>query len=329
MSLTLSKFEPGTREEALQILRKLVLIRRCQERICEEYPKDEMKTPVHLGIGLEGISVGVAHVLPPGSRSFGQLRNHGQYLALTGETDAYFGELYGRVTGTAHGKSGSMHLCAPEAGLITTSGIVASTIPLAVGAAFAAKYQKSSGVAVAMFGDGAMEEGEFWESLNFACLHRLPVLFVCEDNDLAIHTFAHERRGYGSPTEPIRGFRCHVFEGDGIDVLKVADLVQQALDAMVREPGPAFVSFRYHRYIEHTGTNSDYHVGYRPQPTEEELRAWDPLLNYERYLADRGIEGAGVEAVRTEVDAQIERSIAAAKAAPFPGRDDLFANVYA
>jgi TPP-dependent pyruvate/acetoin dehydrogenase alpha subunit len=328
MSLTLTSYEPRTREEALQIFRSLVLIRRCQERICEEYPKDEMKTPVHLGIGLEGISVGVAHVLPSGSRSFGQLRNHGQYLALSGETDAYFGELYGRVTGTAQGKSGSMHLCAPEAGLITTSGIVASTIPLAVGAAFAIQYQKSGGVAVAMFGDGAMEEGEFWESLNFACLHRLPVLFVCEDNDLAIHTFAQERRGYGSPAEPIRGFRCHVFEGDGTDVLKVIDTVQQALAAMAREPGPAFLSFTYHRYIEHTGTNLDYQVGYRPRPTEEQLRAWDPVLTYEQYLAGRGLSG-DAETVRAEVDAQIERSIAAARSAPFPGRDELFENVYA
>ena len=116
--------------------------------------------------------------LPPNTKSFGQLRNHGPYLAITGETDRFFGELYGKVTGTSSGKGGSMHLSSPEHHLIATSGIVASTISLAVGAGFAAKYRDTDEISVAMFGDAAVEEGEFWESLNFACLHRLRVLLV-------------------------------------------------------------------------------------------------------------------------------------------------------
>jgi len=258
--------------DALDIYRKLILIRRCQEKIIAEYPKDEIKTPVHLGIGLEGIAVGVTHVMPRNAKSFGQLRNHGQYLALTGETDAYFGELYGKVTGTGAGKAGSMHLCSPEHGLISTSGIVAATVPLAVGAALAAKYRGSDELALAMFGDAAVEEGEYWDCFNFACLHKLRVLLVCEDNDLSIHTSGAERRGHKSIAGVMRGFDCHVFEGDGTDVRAVMALTRTALAAMEREPWPGFLCLKWFRFLEHVGPNTDFHVGYRPRPDEETLR---------------------------------------------------------
>jgi len=313
---------------ALEIYRKLVLVRRCQERIIAEYAKDEIKTPVHLGIGLEGISVGIQHVLPERAKCFGQLRNHGQYLAMTDETDEYFAELYGRIGGTGDGKAGSMHLSAPDHGLISTSGIVASTIPLAVGAGLAARYTQSDSIAVAIFGDGAMEEGEFWEALNFACLHRLPVLFVCEDNDLAIHTFGAERRGFRSIAEVVRGFDCHVFEGDGTDVRVVIATGRAALAAMARDPKPAFLCLTWYRILEHCGPNLDFEVGYRPRLSEEELRRVDPVAKYEASLLADGISPAQLDAIRREVDARIERSVVAARGAPFPGRGELSRDVF-
>ena len=315
--------------DALEVYRKLVLVRRCQERIIAEYPKDEIKTPVHLGVGLEGISVGVAHVLPPNRKAFGQLRNHGQYLAMSGETDEFFAELYGRVTGTGGGKAGSMHLSAPDHGFISTSGIVASTIPLAVGAALAARYRGTDEVVVAQFGDAAIEEGEFWESLNFACLHKLRVVFVCEDNDLAIHTFASERRGFTSIPGVMRGFDCHVDEGDGTDVRAVMDVTSRALAAMARDPKPAFLCFRWYRPIEHCGPNTDFHAGYRPQPSEATLRDADPVLKYEQYLLASGESPAALRAVRDAVDAQIDRSVTAAQAARFPDASDFLQDLFA
>lgn len=323
-------FNPRSESEALEIYRKLSLVRQCQEVIIKEYPKDEIKTPVHLGIGLEGISVGVAHCLPPNTKSFGQLRNHGQYLAITGETDRFFGELYGKVTGTGSGKAGSMHLCAVDDGLLATSGIVASTIPLAVGAAFAAKYRKTDNLAVAMFGDAAVEEGEFWESLNFACLHRLRVLFVCEENDLAIHTFASDRRGFKDKciATAVRGFDCYVFEGDGADVRNVIDIVQQVVNLMARDPKPAFLSLRYFRFLEHTGPNTDFDVGYRPRPTESELKALDPVLKFEEYLLSIGVNESQLRVVRDDVASQIKKSLGAALAADFPTGEDLLTAVF-
>lgn len=322
-------YAPSTEAEALEIYRKLSLIRQCQELIIREYHKDEIKTPVHLGNGLEAISVGVTHCLPPNTKSFGQLRNHGQYLSITGETDRFFAELYGKVTGTGGGKAGSMHLSSPEHGLMSTSGIVASTISLAVGAGFAAKYRGSNDIAVAMFGDAAVEEGEFWESLNFACLHGLRVLFVCEDNDLSIHTPGSARRGFKDKSipAPIAGFDCHFLDGDGTDVLVVIDVVRRALGLMLREAKPAFLHFKWFRMLEHVGANTDFHIGYRPEPNEQELKMADPLYKYEQFLLDQGFESAKLKVVLDELAVQIEGSVERARSAPYPLEEDLYKGV--
>ena len=322
-------YTPKTDTESLEIYRKLTLIRQSQEAIIREYYNDEIKTPVHLGIGLEGISVGTVHSLPPDTKSFGQLRNHGQYLAITGETDRFFGELYGKSTGTGGGKAGSMHLSAPEDGLMSTSGIVASTIPLAVGAGLAAQYRGTDDIAVAMFGDAALEEGEFWESLNFASLHRLKVLFVCEDNDIAVHTSGSERRGFKSIAKAVRGFDCHVLEGDGTDVRAVIEVCKRAIELMSTDTKPAFVCLKWFRFLEHVGAGTDFNVGYRPQPTDEDLLESDPVKKYEIYLESRGIDASKLEEIRKKMAHQIEHSMEKAMAASYPGEDDLYSGVFA
>ena len=322
-------YTPKSDTEALEIYQKLTLIRQSQEAIIREYYNDEIKTPVHLGIGLEGISVGTVHSLPANTKSFGQLRNHGQYLTITGETDRFFGELYGKTIGTGGGKAGSMHLSSPEDGLISTSGIVASTIPLAVGAGLAAKYRGTNHMAVAMFGDAAFEEGEFWESLNFASLHGLRVLFVCEDNDIAVHTSGSERRGFTSIADAVRGFNCHVFEGDGTDVRAVIEICKQAIELILTDSKPAFVCLKWFRFLEHVGAGTDFGAGYRPEPSDGDLRKLDPVLKYESYLESRGIDSSRLESIRRETALQIEHSMEKAIAASYPGEDDLYSGVFA
>ena len=219
-------------EEELLLHRKLVLARRADERIREEYFEDEMKTPVHLGIGGEGIAVGVCHCLPEGSQTFGTYRNHALYLALTEDTDGFFAELYGKSTGAGKGKVGSMHMASPEHGLMVTSAVVGTTIPVAVGVALANRYRGSDNLVVVFFGDGAVEEGVFWESMNFACLHRLRILFVCEDNGLAIHTPSEERQGFRSIEEGIAGFKCQSAVADGSDAREVVSATRRMLQRM-------------------------------------------------------------------------------------------------
>lgn len=317
-----------TTDELLRLYRTMTLIRQCQEAVIREYPSDEIKTPVHLGIGLEGISAGVCFSLPPSTKSFGQLRNHGQYLALTGETDAYFLELYGKRGGTGGGKAGSMHLASPAHGLLSTSGIVGSTIPLAVGAALAHQRQGNDAPVVAMFGDAAVEEGEFWESLNFACLHRLRVLFVCEDNDLAIHTPGKDRRGFATIRGAVSSFRCWIGDADGTDVRQVEALTTKAIVSIDKFAMPAVLVFRWTRLLEHVGPNTDWHIGYRDQPTEAALREADPVWKYEQFLTQTGL-GKELARIWLEVHDQVEASVARAKAAPYPERADLLTHVYA
>ncbi len=151
-----------------EIYYKMHLIRECEERIRKEYATDEIKTPVHLGIGAEAISVGIVASMPAGTKYFGTYRNHALYLAVGGSLEEFWGELYGKETGCAKGKAGSMHLSAPSQGLLVTSAVVGTTIPLAVGASLSNKYLGKNDYTVAFFGDGATEEGVFHESLNFA-----------------------------------------------------------------------------------------------------------------------------------------------------------------
>jgi len=317
------------REEAIALYRKLVLIRQAEEKIREEYLKDEMKTPVHLGIGAEGISVGVCHCLPANSRTFGTYRNHALYLTVTGDPDGFFAELYGRLSGPGKGKAGSMHLSAPEFGLMATSAVVGTTIPVAVGAAFAEAYRKTSGIVVVFFGDGAIEEGVFWESLNFACLKQLRILFVCEDNSLAIHAHAAERRGFRSIPEAVAAFDCYQAGGDGSDVLGVIRRTRQALQMMSEKPKPAFLHFTYLRFLEHVGPREDFDVGYRCRPSREESEGLDPVLRFEKELLRSGCTLQDLEVVRVEVRERVRRAVEAAQKAPFAPPAELYSDVLA
>jgi len=322
-------YNPKSESESLGIYRKLVLIRKTQEAIIREYPKDQIKTPVHLGIGLEGISVGIVHCLPKASKWFGQLRNHGQYLAITGDTDKFFSELYGKATGMGGGKAGSMHLASPSDGLMSNSGIVGSTISLAVGSGFAAKYQGNEAITVAMFGDSAFEEGEFWESLNFACLHSLRVIFVCEDNNIAVHTAGKERRGFKSFGEAVNGFNCHVLEGAGTDVRSVIDIGKKSIELINKSPKPVFLCLNWFRVLEHVGPHSDFDIGYRMKPSEEDLSNLDPVKNFELFLIASGIDPVRMQTICEEVECQIENSISYAMSAPYPSEEDLYKGVFA
>ncbi len=288
-----------------------------------------MKTPVHLSIGQEAIPVGVCHALPPGSKTFGTYRNHALYLAVTQDTDGFFAELYGKATGPGKGKAGSMHMAAPERGLVATSAVVGTTIPLAVGAALANQYRRSNDVVVSFFGDGALEEGVFWESVNFACLRHLRILFVCEDNGLAIHTPASQRQGFRSIAEAVQGFNCHIMSGDGADVLGVMTSTQQMLQRMTDEPKPGFLHLTYFRFLEHVGPREDFDAGYRVRPSPEERERLDPVRRFERELCQDGCSPRELLDIRKAVDDQITRSLRAAQQAPFAPPSELYTDVWA
>lgn len=316
-----------SKKEALAVYRKMYLARAAEERIRKEYSKDEMKTPVHLAIGGEAISVGVCHCLPVGAKTFGTYRNHALYLTMSDDVDGFFAELYGKVTGCGKGKAGSMHLSAPDQGLVATSAVVATTIPLAVGAALAMSYKGQNGYVAVFFGDGAVEEGVFWESLNFACLHRLRLIFVCEDNELAIHTHLRDRRGFKSILEIVKGYECHVGSGDGCNVQSVIVATHDLMRKMDADPSPSFLYLPYYRFLEHVGPREDFDAGYRPRPSTEDMKRYDPLHCFETDLCQDGCQQEELMAIRSEIEKRIDAGVLHAQQSPFPEPSELYADV--
>lgn len=319
--------ENFTPSELLNLYERLYLARACEERIRTEYPLDEIKTPVHLGIGGEAISVGVHAALGRTTKYFATYRNHSIFLTLSQSSDAFFGELYGKITGPGKGKAGSMHLACPNKGLLATSAVVGTTIPLAVGAALANRYRDLNDLVVVFFGDGAVEEGVFWESLNFACLHRLPILFVCEDNDLAIHTDTRLRRGFKSLECIVRSFHCHFELGNGSDLFSVIEHTRYLLKAYEKDPKPMCLQLPYYRFLEHVGPSEDFGAGYRTKP-DRLAEKWDPVYKIEQKLIDRGLIPE-MERVQIEVTLKIDESVKRAKEAPFPEATELWSDVFA
>ncbi len=313
----------------LQLYKKMYLARKTEEKICEHYHENEMKTPVHLSVGEEAIAAGVCHALRPSDQLFGTYRSHGIYLARTEETDEFFAELYGKKAGLAKGKAGSMHLSAPEVGFLGTSAIVGSIIPVAVGAAFANKRKGNGKIVAVVFGDGAIDEGVFWESLNVSCLMKLPILFVCEDNDLAVHTHKAFRHGYSSITNIVTQFDCNVLKSETTDVEVVYKLTSEAIKLIEENQKPCFLYLEYYRYLEHVGINEDFHCEYRSKEEFEEWYKVDPVNLQRKKILKLGLGEEGLLEIETTIDQQVENSIKQARKAPFPDRDELYKDVYA
>lgn len=299
--------------EPAEIYRRMILIRETEERIRTEYHKDEIKTPCHLAVGAEAIAVGVVSQMPEGTKYFGTYRNHHLYFAVNGDMDGFWGELYGKETGCAKGKAGSMHLSDPDRGLVLTSAVVGTTIPIALGSA------KAGYTTVVFFGDGATEEGVFHESLNFAALHKLPILFVCEDNGLAIHTSKAQRQNYDLERF-VDSYEIPFWEVDG----SLLDAVITGTKELLRTDGPMFLHAKYHRFYEHVGPNEDYDVGYRIRPSE----FVDPIenLSFSKLLISISVPQR--EEIRAQVLRDIDNAVERAKAAKFPGPEELMKDVF-
>jgi len=311
-----------------ELYRKVYTVRMAEERIRADYMGDEMKTPVHLSLGEEGLVTGVVQALTATDKVFGTWRNHALYLTKGGSLDDFFCELYGRETGIACGKAGSMHLSSPEHGFLASSAVVGSILPVALGAAYAQKAQGTGDIAAVFFGDGATEEGVFWETLNYASLAKLPLLFVCEDNGLAIHSHIENRQSYDIATT-VGTFNLPVFTSDSTDAGEINELAARAAAAVRKGEGPAFLLFKYLRYLEHVGVNEDFSAGYR---CKEDCADWfdrDPVLVQRANALKAGATEAEIAALENEIKAAIEAAVAKATASAFPALDELRKDVYA
>lgn len=320
---------PAAKVKSVELYKTLLLARRSEEAIVKHYPENLMRTPMHMSMGQEFVAVGVCEALEGTADVFASYRSHAAFIAQTKDTDRFFAELYGRTSGTGEGKGGSMHLAAVDRGHLLSSGVVATQIPVAVGAAFANLQLKTGRTSVAFFGDGAVDAGVFWESVNSAALFRLPVIFVCEDNGFAVDTPRAARQTVQSLADTVRAFGCDTYEDDSSDVESVYHLARRAADKARAERRPAFLNIKCCRFLEHVGIGNDWHWGYRDK--DEVSREWierDAVKTQRARLLGQGLTEAAVAAIEGEIDRQVAESVKRAAASPIPAPDRLYAGVF-
>lgn len=308
--------------------RTMLLIRAVEERIGQLVSAGEIKTPCHLSIGQEAVAAGVCAVLRPNDSLWGGHRSHGHYLAKGGELRAMMAEIFSKVTGCAHGRGGSMHLVDPAQGIFGTVPLVAATIPLAVGAALSAKLRDTEQVAVAFFGDGAADEGHFHESLNLAALHRLPVLFVCENNFYSTHLAMKERRVKDNIVESAS---LHGLSGervDGNDVLAVFGAAQRAVQRARAGEGPTLLECRTYRWRGHVGPAADLDVGEDRRHELDEWQRRDPIAQSREQLRAQGVSSEWFDTREAAVYAEVDDAVNFARQSPAPDESELFHHVY-
>lgn len=302
----------------------LLRIRRVEEEIARIYPSDKIKSPVHLSIGQEAISVGVCEALSSQDVVFGTYRGHALYLAKGGDLNKMIAELYGKVTGCCGGKGGSMHLMDIDSGVMGQSAIVATTIPQAVGFAFAQQYLKTKRVTVCFFGDGAVEEGVFHESMNFASLKKLPIIFICENNQLAIHSHQKNRQGFKSITQLVKAYSIQSEKIANGNVFTIYSKVKKAVDEIRNNfSGPRFFECMTYRLKEHVGPNEDFSVGYRSEKEAQNWRKKDQVKKLALTL-----DPITREKIEVKIETEIKEATLFAEKSPFPKAEELYKFVF-
>lgn len=314
----------------LELHRRLLYVRRSEELLASLYKRQEMRTPTHFGIGQEAIPVGVCAALNlPEDVVFTHHRSHGAFLACGGDFEALCAELYSRETGCSRGRGGSVHLTARDKGFIASSAILGEMIAVATGAALSFKMDGSDRVAAVFFGEAAMEEGIAYESMNFAALKKLPVLFVCENNGYSTESPLCARQPEGTElTDRAAMFRVSAFKVDGNDVSEVFQATTKALEH-VRAGQPMFLECETYRWLEHVGPNYDHDTPGRTYRTKDELDEWrrrDPLVISEERLSSEDTIFA--KRFDTGLRAKLKELADRAYAAPMPDKSRLFEGVW-
>ena len=315
---------PADPETLARVYRSLRLIRRTEEEIARIYPSDKIKSPVHLSIGQESVSVGVCDILDASDVISATYRGHAAYLAKGGDLKQMMAELYGKGTGCAAGKAGSMHLIDMDANVLGMSAVVGTTIPVAAGYAFALKREGKGRIAASFFGDGATEEGVFYETLNFASLHKLPILFVCENNGFAIHSPIANRWATEALCERVRTFGIETRELADDDVFAIREAAGQAAQAIRGGEGPQFIECKTYRWLEHGGPGEDYDDGYRTRDERDAWQARDQVAATGAMLDD-----AERQVIDDEVESLIAEAVDFAEQSPWPEPEELYSHVLA
>lgn len=301
----------------------MLRLRRLEEAIMEEYhPADEMRCPVHFCIGQESVPAALSSLLKPSDYMFSHHRSHGYYLAKHGPLRALLAELYGRQTGANGGKAGSQDISMSSINFYS-GAILAGSVAIAVGTALGIQLKGQHDVAVAGFGEGASDEGIFWEAVNYAALRKLPVVFVCENNGYATYSHSQKRQAFGNISEKVAAFGVESEAIFGNDVMNVHSVLATAIEKSRRNEGPYFIELFTYRWNGHVGPEDDDYLGYRPK---EELDFWRencPIeLLEEKMIAQGLMTIAKKNDLLQQIDMELADAFEYSKNSPFPSITD-------
>lgn len=315
------------KEEHLELYRQLVLIRRVEERAAELYQQGKIGGFLHLYIGQEAVSTGLVAARQPQDRVITAYRDHGVAINVGIPANQVLAELLGKATGVSKGKGGSMHMADVEKNFWGGHAIVGAHLPIAAGLALGDQYQESDGVTISMFGDGATNIGFFHEALNLSKVWKLPVLWVCENNQYgmgtsverasAVDEIRRKADGYGIPNERV----------DGMDVMAVKEAAEQAIKHVRQGNGPYFLEIITYRYRGHSMGDPER---YREA---DEIKKWqenDPIGIYHKYLTSKKLATkAQLEKIDQEAEQEVEAAVEFAENSPDPAPEALYADIYA
>lgn len=307
---------------------RMVRIRFVEQAAGKLFENSEMPGFIHLYVGEEAVAAGVCAALRDQDQIGSTHRGHGHLIAKGGDLSKMMAELMGRADGYCHGKGGSMHICDLELNMLGANGIVGAGVPIVVGAAFANKYRGNDSVAVAFFGDGATNIGAFHEAANMAAALRLPVVFVCENNEygeftprrttMAIDDVVDRAAGYGMPGVMV----------DGMDAVAVYEAASHAVARARIGHGPSFIEAKTYRYYNHHGVQV---MGFKYR-TDDEVDMWkarDAIDTMEANLvANAVMSRAEIDAVREMIHAEVEAAVEFGRNSPYPDVDTLLDDVY-
>lgn len=319
------------KETELGLLTSMIRIRMVEEEIALRYPEGKMRCPTHLSIGQEAVPAAVSLSVSPKDFAVSTHRGHAHYLGKGGDLKAMIAEIYGKVTGCARGRGGSMHLIDRSVGFMGTSAIVGNSIPLGVGLALSAQLKKTNQLSCVFLGDGATEEGAYYESVNFAALRKLPVLFLCENNFYSVYSPLSVRQPDGRKISSVAAaLGLHVEVVDGNDVVACYEAISKAVAAIRNNNGPHLLEFTTYRWREHCGPNYDNNIGYR---SEEEYETWkktDPILRFEQKLIkqDAGNE-LTIANIKKTIAIEIAEAFDFAETSDFPDASEAYTGEYA
>jgi pyruvate dehydrogenase E1 component alpha subunit len=316
----------GADTHQLDLLRGMLRIRRFEERCAQLYQAEKIRGFLHLYIGEEAVAVGVMGALEPGDAVVATYREHGHALARGLDPGAVMAEMYGKQQGCSGGRGGSMHLFDAATRFYGGNAIVGGGLPVAVGLALADRLSERRGVTAVFFGEGAVAEGEFHESMNLAALWDLPVLFCCENNLYAMGTALDRSESQTRLTLKAASYEMPAWDVDGMDVLAVEEAAQKAVESVRAGGGPHFLELRTYRFRAHSMFDPEL---YRSRDEVEDWRNRDPVESFkERLVADGGLDDDTWTAMEAEVAAEVDEAVAFAEAGTWEPEEELTRFVY-